>query len=97
LFRDDNQQPIIVDWRSPIANLYYEGRLGNVSYETEAACTVEGNLKLKRQYTIQDAELQEIRDIDITARDELLQSSLHTSNENRLKEIVATIQAEQIK
>jgi DNA helicase-2/ATP-dependent DNA helicase PcrA len=94
LFRDDNQQPIIVDWRSPIANLYYEGRLGNVKYETEAG-TVEGNLKLKRQYTIQDAELQEIRDIDITARDELLQSSLHTSNENRLKEIVATIQAEQ--
>jgi DNA helicase-2/ATP-dependent DNA helicase PcrA len=94
LFRDDNQQPIIVDWRSPIANLYYEGRLGDVSYESEAGI-VEGDLKLKRQYTIQDAELQEIRDIDITARDELLQSSLQTSNENRLKEIVATIQAEQ--
>ena len=29
----NSQDAIIVDWRSPIANLYYDGRIGNASYE----------------------------------------------------------------
>lgn len=33
LFDRVEQKPIIVDWRSPIANVYYDGRLGEVSYE----------------------------------------------------------------
>jgi DNA helicase-2/ATP-dependent DNA helicase PcrA len=94
LFRHDNHQPIIVDWRSPIANMYYEERLGPASYESEAG-TFQGELMLKRQYTIDNAELEDIRDIDVTARDELLQESLGTTNDHRLKDIVATIQAEQ--
>jgi DNA helicase-2/ATP-dependent DNA helicase PcrA len=28
LMRDEDKQMVIVDWRAPIANLYYEGRLG---------------------------------------------------------------------
>jgi len=28
LLREEDQEPIIVDWRAPIATLYYEGRLG---------------------------------------------------------------------
>lgn len=26
-------EPIVVDWRAPIANLYYEGRVGKASYK----------------------------------------------------------------
>lgn len=94
LFDRETQDPIIVDWRSPIANLYYDGRLGEVNYEAEGEC-YEGNLSLKRQYIIEDGELQEIRDVDLTTTDELLQESLAGSSSNRLTDIVTTIQEEQ--
>lgn len=94
LMRDEDQQIIIVDWRAPIANLYYEGRLGECSYNCPGG-KAEGQLLLKRQLSINDGELQEIFDIDITTNDEFLQSYLGAGSDNRLKEIVSTIQTEQ--
>ncbi|MGG3469760.1 RNA polymerase recycling motor HelD [Neobacillus pocheonensis] len=94
LFDRVSQQPIIVDWRSPIANVYYDGRLGEVSYEAYGE-TQTGYLSLKRQYEIVDGLLKEISDIDLTTHDELLQKSLSGKADNRLTEIVATIQNEQ--
>ncbi len=94
LFQRDNQEQLIIDWRSPIANLYYEGRLGEVSYTSEGE-TYDGTISLKRQFIIEDGELLDIRDIDVTTVDELLQESLAGSSANRLTEIVATIQEEQ--
>ena len=94
LFDRVTQQPIIVDWRSPIANVYYDGRLGEVSYEAYGE-EQTGYLSLKRQYDIIDGLLKDIRDIDLTTHDELLQKSLSGKADNRLTEIVATIQNEQ--
>ncbi|MBS4215180.1 RNA polymerase recycling motor HelD [Neobacillus rhizophilus] len=94
LFDRVTQQPIIVDWRSPIANVYYDGRLGEVSYDAYGE-TQTGYLSLKRQYDIVDGLLKEISDIDLTTHDELLQKSLSGKADNRLTEIVATIQNEQ--
>ena len=94
LFRSDNLQPVIIDWRAPVANVYYEGRLGEVSYEVDEE-QITGELKRKRQYVIEEGGLQDFQDIDITTRDELLQASLGSNADHRLKEIVSTIQAEQ--
>ncbi|MFD2443815.1 RNA polymerase recycling motor HelD [Bacillus sp. CGMCC 1.16607] len=94
LFDRVNQMPIIVDWRSPIANVYYDGRLGEVTYDAYGE-TQSGYLSLKRQYEIENGLLKEIRDIDLTTHDELLQKSLSGKADNRLTEIVATIQNEQ--
>lgn len=94
LFDRVNQIPIIVDWRSPIANVYYDGRLGDVTYDAYGE-TQSGYLSLKRQYEIENGFLKEIRDIDLTTHDELLQKSLSGKADNRLTEIVATIQNEQ--
>jgi DNA helicase II / ATP-dependent DNA helicase PcrA len=94
LFDRVNQIPIIVDWRSPIASVYYDGRLGDVTYDAYGE-TQTGYLSLKRQYEIEDGFLKEIRDIDLTTHDELLQKSLSGKADNRLTEIVATIQNEQ--
>lgn len=94
LFDRETQQPIILDWRSPLANVYYEGRLGEVSYEAHGE-TYEGNVSLKRQYSIEDGELLDFRDIDITTKDDLLQESLSQNADHRLNEIVSTIQEEQ--
>lgn len=96
LMRDSDQELIIVDWRAPVATLYYEGRLGEASYQS-ADGEIKGEIKLKRQYAIEKAELQEIYDIDITTNDDFLQAALGSSKDNRLKDIVSTIQAEQNK
>ncbi|WP_108670289.1 RNA polymerase recycling motor HelD [Peribacillus acanthi] len=94
LFDRENQQPIIVDWRSPIANVYYDGRIGEVTYDVNGE-EREGYLSLKRQYQIEDGKLKDFRDIDLTTHDELLQESLAGNADNRLSEIVSTIQKEQ--
>ncbi len=94
LIREEDQELIIVDWRAPVANLYYEERLGDASYKSPEG-SVKGQLQLKRQFSINDGKLEQMFDIDITTNDEFLQASLGSSADSRLKEIVSTIQAEQ--
>lgn len=94
LYRKDTQEPIIVDWRSPVSQIYYDGRIGEVSYDS-GETTYHGKLTKKRQYVMGAGELEEIRDIDMTTRDELLQKSLQGASDQRINEIVATIQSEQ--
>jgi DNA helicase-2/ATP-dependent DNA helicase PcrA len=96
LMRDEDQEVIIVDWRAPIANLYYEGRIGEADYWCPGG-NIKGELTLKRQFAINEGVLQEIFDIDITTNDEFLQTYLGANSDNRLKEIVSTIQVEQNK
>lgn len=90
----NNHELIIVDWRAPISNLYYEGRLGNACYICPEG-KIDGYIHLKRQFSIEDGMLQNIFDIDITTNDEFLQAFLGANAENRLKDIVSSIQVEQ--
>lgn len=96
LLNEDTEEFLIIDWRSPIANLYYEGRLGKSSYLCPDG-EIDGEISLKRQYTIENAELKEIFDIDITTSDDFLQAALGSNKDSRLKDIVSTIQSEQNK
>lgn len=91
---EKNYKPIIIDWRAPVANLYYEGRLGRAHYDCPDG-TIYGEIFLKRQYTIDDGKLIDMFDIDITTNDEFLQAFLGANADNRLKDIVSTIQVEQ--
>ena len=85
----------IVDWRAPIADLYYNGRIGHSSYKSlEKEYTVD--LKLKRQIKCKDDDVESIYDLDDKiSNDEFLIPYLTQSADNRLKNIVATIQQEQ--
>lgn len=94
LMREEDHELIILDWRAPLASLYYEGRLGGASYTCPDG-EIKGDIKLKRQYTIEKGELNEIFDVDITTNDDFLQAALGSNKDNRLKDIVSTIQAEQ--
>ena len=90
-------EQIVIDWRAPIADLYYEGRLGEANYNCPAG-NIEGEIKLKRQYFFnKDGELENVMDIDITTNDEMLQPFLAANSDTRLKNIISTIQAEQNK
>ncbi|MET4562829.1 DNA helicase-2/ATP-dependent DNA helicase PcrA [Lysinibacillus parviboronicapiens] len=94
LFHRETHEPIIVDWRSPVANVYYDGRLGDMEYDVRGEIH-KGHLFAKRQYKIEDGQLLNIRDIDLTTNDELLQEALAGKADVRLTEIVSTIQKEQ--
>ncbi|MGC6173970.1 RNA polymerase recycling motor HelD [Lacrimispora sp. 38-1] len=94
LYHKETNKQWILDWRSPLASVYYDGRLGEVSYEAVSK-TIIGDLALKRQYTIDKSRLEGIMDVDITATDTFLQASLGENKDNRLKDIVSTIQSEQ--
>lgn len=96
LMEAESNEMIIVDWRAPVASIYYDGKLGEVEYESENV-TEKGILSLKRQLSIEDGDLKNVLDIDITANDAFLQESLSASAESRLKDIASTIQAEQNK
>lgn len=94
LFDRETQEPIIVDWRSPVANVYYDGRLGDLTYKVHDE-EYNGHLFSKRQYKIEEGKLLDVQDIDLTTNDELLQDALAGKADVRLTEIVSTIQAEQ--
>lgn len=93
---DYDNNIITVDWRAPIATLYYDSNIGPCSYNVEKK-KITGNLKLKRQYVIENSNLISFNDVDTVSNDDLLKPYLSSSADNRLKNIVSTIQAEQNK
>ena len=93
---DKDYEVVVTDWRAPIASIYYDGQLGKVEYECPDGI-IEGNLSKKRVYTIENSELKDYQDIDITTNDEFLQECLNENSEARLKNIISTIQSEQNK
>lgn len=96
LIRDEDNFPLVIDWRAPISGLYYEGRLGEACY-TSPDGVISGEITLKRQYMIENGKMDQFFDIDVTASDDFLQAALGASKDKRLKDIVSTIQAEQNK
>lgn len=88
------QESLIIDWRAPISNLYYDGRIGKSSYKSPQGM-INGEISLKRQYFIENQTLEKYSDIDLKTNDELLQVALSEKADDRLKNIVATIQGEQ--
>lgn len=91
---NEREDIVTVDWRAPIASLYYDSNIGSASYQTPEGTTF-GELILKRQYEIENSKLLSYHDVDTVSNDEILKPYLSASNDARLKNIVATIQSEQ--
>lgn len=85
---------IVVDWRAPISSLYYDSAIGKTSYKVNDDI-INGNLKLKRQYNIENKQLIDFFDVDTVSNDDLLKPYLSVNADARTKNIVATIQEEQ--
>ncbi len=86
--------PVVVDWRSPVANLYYSGQIGQMDYEAPDG-RVEGELTLKRMLNVRERQLLSLFDSGIVSQEAYLQEVLGSVSSDRLREIVTTIQAEQ--
>ncbi|MDU4883294.1 RNA polymerase recycling motor HelD [uncultured Clostridium sp.] len=98
-------EEIVVDWRAPVADLYYSGTGGEAYYKAPMGI-VEGELNLKRKFLFNDDNLDKVFDestneIIINGEegselvDEFLKMNLEESRGKKLKEVVATIQREQ--
>lgn len=97
----------VIDWRSPIADLYYSGTYGEAYYVAPGG-VINGELNLKRKFIIKDGELlnafdEGINEIILKSGaedgsaliDEYLRINLEESSSSKLKDVVATIQKEQ--
>lgn len=91
---DFDNNLVTIDWRAPIASLYYDSNLGRVSYEAPDGI-ISGYMSLKRQYEIENGNLKSYNDVDTVSNDEILKPYLSVNADNRLKNIVSSIQNEQ--
>ena len=91
----DKTHMVIVDWRAPIATVYYENELGEGSYQIPNGSSYRINLELKRTYDIENGKIQGYYDSDVAANDELLVKYLSKNRDVVLGDIIATIQKEQ--
>ncbi|MCD4811801.1 AAA family ATPase [bacterium] len=96
---DENSRvPLVVDWRAPIANLYYQnsGPTKKVHFQAPVGKR-EGELKEKRQFEISRTRIQNIYNAKTgnTAADAFLLSQLDSRIGKKLADIVSTIQAQQ--
>ncbi len=91
----DTTHIMVVDWRAPIANVYYENGLGECSYTAPKGRTYTIDLRRKRTYELDGEKLIDFYDSEVVANDELLTKYLAKNKEAVLGEIIATIQKEQ--
>lgn len=87
--------PVVIDWRAPIASVYYENNLGKCQYTVSSEGNYEIDLLRKRTYEIENDKLKDYFDSDVVANDELLTKYLAKNKKAVLGEIIATIQKEQ--
>lgn len=99
----NGKELLVIDWRAPAASLFYSftGGDGPASYDSPDG-EVLGNVFLKRNFMIRGGEM--LRMVDsytrgseegAAATDEFLLYRLGETKDNKLRDIVSTIQSEQ--
>ncbi|MGL4572548.1 MAG: HelD family protein [Clostridium sp.] len=94
LTKEGSFEPVVIDWRAPIASLFYKGTLGKSSYESPAG-EIETDILARRQLIVKKGELKGVFDSAVDVKDDILQMVLTTNSSDKLKDIVMTIQEEQ--
>jgi DNA helicase-2/ATP-dependent DNA helicase PcrA len=90
----DDTELVVNDWRSPIASLFYNSRLGNAEYKAPMGM-ISCNLVQRRQIKTKNGKIKRIINSDIHLDDDELQEVLNQSSNSKMKSIVTTIQEEQ--
>ncbi|MGX6977937.1 HelD family protein [Vagococcus elongatus] len=93
-FSDEEHHQYIYDWRSPIANLYYENNLGQTSYEAPMG-NIPVDLKNRRQLKVEENRLIDFFDTSTAIEDPMLLQVLNEESNAKLQDITSTIQREQ--
>ena len=86
---------MIYDWRAPVSTMFYDFELGRAAYDAPAG-VVEGEITLKRQFRIREGKMEYMLESSLNIHDEILQQELSKASDEKMKNIVATIQRDQI-
>ena len=85
---------LIYDWRAPVSSMFYDFELGTATYTTPSG-KISGEIRLKRQYKIREGRMEYMIENAVNIHDEVLQKELSKSADDKMKNIVATIQRDQ--
>ena len=91
---EDDEKYYVHDWRAPISSMFYDYGVGNAEYESPSG-KISGEITNKRQFKIEQGNLIRVFDNSINIDDDMLQEVLSTSSNEKMKNIVNTIQQEQ--
>ena len=91
---EDSFEPLIVDWRAPIAAIFYNGTAERAHYNAPDG-KVEVSLLGRVQYIIKKGKLEGLFNSAVDVKDDILQMVLSKNSSEKLKDIIMTIQKEQ--
>ncbi|MBW0114550.1 HelD family protein [Pseudonocardia abyssalis] len=94
-FTDPDTNEIVVhEWRAPVSSLFYDFESGPAHFRSPGG-TTHGEITGKRQYKIRGGCLEYMLESSLNINDDVLQRELSQTADDRMKNIVATIQREQ--
>ena len=79
----ESRATLIHDWRAPVSSMFYDHELGEAGYRSPSG-EIKGEISLKRQYRIRGGKMEF-----------MIESALTVNADDKMKNIVATIQREQ--
>lgn len=93
-YDSESKTTLIYDWRAPISSMFYDYELGEASFQSPSG-EITGEISLKRQYRIRAGKMEFMIESALTVHDDILQKELSANADDKMKNIVATIQREQ--
>ena len=90
----ESRATLIHDWRAPVSSMFYDHELGEAGYRSPSG-EIKGVISLKRQYRIRGGNMEFMIESALTVHDDILQKELSSNVDDKMKNIVATIQREQ--
>ena len=90
----ESRATLIHDWRAPVSSMFYDHELGEAGYRSPSG-EIKGVISLKRQYRIRGGKMEFMIESALTVHDDILQKELSSNADDKMKNIVATIQREQ--
>lgn len=93
-YNPESRATLIHDWRAPVSSMFYDHELGEAGYRSPSG-EIKGVISLKRQYRIRGGKMEFMIESALTVHDDILQKELSSNVDDKMKNIVATIQREQ--
>lgn len=90
----ESRATLIHDWRAPVSSMFYDHELGEAGYRSPSG-EIKGVISLKRQYRIRGGKMEFMIESALTVHNDILQKELSSNADDKMKNIVATIQREQ--
>ncbi|MCC0669708.1 AAA family ATPase [Clostridioides sp. ZZV14-6009] len=91
---DYENELLILDWRSPMASMFYDCKIGPAGYNAPLGW-IDGEITRKRQFKIKNGTLEYVLESSMNIQDDILQQELSNTSDEKMKSIISTIQKEQ--